>query len=216
MTKKPFSMLIALTALVALSSGCIQTRAYLAEKPRVDQDIPGESATGPVKTRQVLVVEIAEKSKGPVETTEKTTDTKTASTSGQSKVVTEEKSTVVVHESNFTFPKLKAGTIPPAEGTAVPTTSIAPTAPVLAATGETAVSVPENIPSQYTVQKDDTLQKISKKLYGSYGKWTKIYDANKDKIKDPNFLKAGVVLTIPALEPVQPVLTPEPVEGQAK
>lgn len=51
--------------------------------------------------------------------------------------------------------------------------------------------------TEYTVEKDDTLQKISKKVYGSFGKWTKIYDANKDKIKNPNFVKPGVVLTIP-------------------
>ncbi|MBF0504332.1 MAG: LysM peptidoglycan-binding domain-containing protein [Candidatus Omnitrophica bacterium] len=52
----------------------------------------------------------------------------------------------------------------------------------------------------YTVQKDDTLQKISKKLFGSYGKWYKIYEANKDKIKNPNFVKPGTVLTIPAVK----------------
>ena len=50
----------------------------------------------------------------------------------------------------------------------------------------------------YTVQKDDTLQKIAKKVYGSYGKWIKIYEANKEKLKNPNFVKPGTVLTIPA------------------
>ncbi len=50
----------------------------------------------------------------------------------------------------------------------------------------------------YTVQKDDTLQKISKKLFGTYAKWYKIYKANKDKIENPNILKPGTVLTIPA------------------
>ncbi len=52
----------------------------------------------------------------------------------------------------------------------------------------------------YTVQKDDTLQKISKKLFGTYSKWYKIYKANKDKIKNPNLLKPGTVLTIPAVK----------------
>ncbi|MBI3602138.1 MAG: LysM peptidoglycan-binding domain-containing protein [Candidatus Omnitrophica bacterium] len=52
----------------------------------------------------------------------------------------------------------------------------------------------------YTVQKDDTLQKIAKKHYGSYGKWVKIYQANKDKIKDPNLLKPGMVITIPPVK----------------
>lgn len=52
----------------------------------------------------------------------------------------------------------------------------------------------------YTVQKDDTLQKISKKIFGTYGKWYKIYEANKDKISNPNILKPGTVLTIPAIK----------------
>ncbi|MDO8675586.1 MAG: LysM peptidoglycan-binding domain-containing protein [Candidatus Omnitrophota bacterium] len=52
----------------------------------------------------------------------------------------------------------------------------------------------------YTVQKDDTLQKIAKKFYGSYGKWTRVYEANKDKLKNPNFVRPGTVLTIPAGE----------------
>ena len=50
----------------------------------------------------------------------------------------------------------------------------------------------------YIVQKDDTLQKIAKKVYGSYGAWLKIYNANKEKIKNPNLLKPGTVITIPA------------------
>jgi len=49
----------------------------------------------------------------------------------------------------------------------------------------------------YKVMKDDTLQKISKKFYGTYKKWKKIYDANKEKIKDPDRIKPGIVLNIP-------------------
>lgn len=51
--------------------------------------------------------------------------------------------------------------------------------------------------SEYKVEKDDTLQKISKKFYDTYKKWPKIYDANKEKIKDPNHIKPGIVLKIP-------------------
>lgn len=49
----------------------------------------------------------------------------------------------------------------------------------------------------YTIEKDDTLQKISKKFYDSYSKWTRIYDANKDVIPDPNRIKPGIRLRIP-------------------
>ena len=49
---------------------------------------------------------------------------------------------------------------------------------------------------KYTVQKGDTLQKISKKFYGTTKKWTKIYDANKDVLKAPNKVYPGQVLRI--------------------
>ncbi len=52
---------------------------------------------------------------------------------------------------------------------------------------------------EYKVQKDDTLQKISKKFYDSFSKWPKIYDANKDVIDDPDRIKPGIVIQIPAL-----------------
>jgi nucleoid-associated protein YgaU len=49
----------------------------------------------------------------------------------------------------------------------------------------------------YTVQKGDTLQKISEKYYGTTKKWTKIYDANKDILKGPNSIYPGQVINIP-------------------
>ena len=52
-------------------------------------------------------------------------------------------------------------------------------------------------PVQYTVEKDDTLQKISQKFYNSYGKWTRIYEANKPAISDPDRIKPGTILQIP-------------------
>jgi len=51
---------------------------------------------------------------------------------------------------------------------------------------------------KYTVQKNDTLQKISKKFYGTTKKWTKIYDANKDIMKGPNKIYPSQVINIPS------------------
>jgi hypothetical protein len=51
----------------------------------------------------------------------------------------------------------------------------------------------------YTVQKGDCLWNIAKKFYGNGSKYTVIYNANKDKIKNPNLIYHGQVLTIPAL-----------------
>lgn len=51
----------------------------------------------------------------------------------------------------------------------------------------------------YTVQKGDCLWNIAKKFYGNGSKYTVIYNANKDKIKNPNLIYPGQVLTIPAV-----------------
>jgi len=50
---------------------------------------------------------------------------------------------------------------------------------------------------EYTVQKDDTMQKISKKFYDSYSKWPRIYDANKGVIDNPDRIKPGIVIQVP-------------------
>lgn len=50
----------------------------------------------------------------------------------------------------------------------------------------------------YTIQKGDTLWGIAKKYYGNGAKYTKIYEANKDKIKNPSLIYSGQRLTIPS------------------
>lgn len=49
----------------------------------------------------------------------------------------------------------------------------------------------------YVVKKGDTLQKISKEIYGTTKKWKKIYEANKDVLKSPDLIKPGQKLVIP-------------------
>ena len=49
----------------------------------------------------------------------------------------------------------------------------------------------------YTVVKGDTLFKIAHKFYNDGKLWPKIFDANKDKIKDKSKLPIGLVLKIP-------------------
>jgi nucleoid-associated protein YgaU len=51
---------------------------------------------------------------------------------------------------------------------------------------------------KYTVAKNDTLQKISMKFYGTTKRWMKIYEANKDVLRGPDKLYPGQVLNIPA------------------
>ena len=49
----------------------------------------------------------------------------------------------------------------------------------------------------YIVVKGDCLWNIAKKFYGAGLQYTRIYNANKDKIKNPNLIYPGQVLTIP-------------------
>ena len=49
----------------------------------------------------------------------------------------------------------------------------------------------------YTVQPGDSLSKISKHFYGDANMYMKIFDANKDKLSDPDKVKVGTELLIP-------------------
>ena len=50
----------------------------------------------------------------------------------------------------------------------------------------------------YTVKKGDTLSKISKQFYGDGNAYKKIFDANRDQLKDPDKIQPGQVLRIPS------------------
>lgn len=75
------------------------------------------------------------------------------------------------------------------------TATATPTATVEAAPRETATA-PKN--ATYTVKSGDCLWNIAKKQLGDGSKYTEIYNLNKDKIKNPNLIYAGQVLTLPS------------------
>ena len=88
------------------------------------------------------------------------------------------------------------------EPAATETTSAEPTAPAMnivispheaPATPPAAASV-----TNYTVKKGDSLSRIAKKVYGNGRLWPRIYDANRDQLPNPNTLRPGMVLKIPA------------------
>ena len=56
-------------------------------------------------------------------------------------------------------------------------------------------SVPEGT---YTVVKGDSLWRIAQKVYGTGTKWTLIFEANRDVIRDSNVIYVGQTLKIPA------------------
>ncbi len=67
------------------------------------------------------------------------------------------------------------------------------TAPAPTATGNMGASAGRT----YTVVSGDSLSKIAKQQYGDASKWHAIYEANRDKIKNPDLIHPGQVLTIP-------------------
>jgi nucleoid-associated protein YgaU len=49
----------------------------------------------------------------------------------------------------------------------------------------------------YEVKPGDSLSKIAKNEYGNANAWPKIYEANKDILKDPNKIFPGQKLKVP-------------------
>ena len=52
-------------------------------------------------------------------------------------------------------------------------------------------------PQTYTVQKGDSLSKISKQFYGDANEYMRIFYANRDQINDPDLIHPGQKLVIP-------------------
>jgi nucleoid-associated protein YgaU len=50
---------------------------------------------------------------------------------------------------------------------------------------------------RYIVRAGDTLSKISREYYGDPNQYTKIFDANRSTLKDPNSIRPGQELLIP-------------------
>ena len=49
----------------------------------------------------------------------------------------------------------------------------------------------------YKTRKGDTLSEISQKLLGSSRHWKRIFNANRDKLRKPEHLREGMILTVP-------------------
>jgi nucleoid-associated protein YgaU len=57
--------------------------------------------------------------------------------------------------------------------------------------------VQEEPPKTYTITQGDTLYGISQKMFGTPRHYERIYEMNKDRIKDPNTLQVGINLRMP-------------------
>lgn len=52
-------------------------------------------------------------------------------------------------------------------------------------------------PRTYVVTPGDSLSKIAQQVYGNMNDWRRIYDANRDIIKDPDLIYPGQTLRLP-------------------
>jgi LysM repeat protein len=193
----------------------VEVRGYMEDKTRVDQATEGgnagyimgtpkpEDRSQYKKTRRLYVVEFSKEAEETDDAKDGTTDSDARDLSdlpqGTYKdsyrdVADEQASDPGTYDESYTD-EVDAGN----------------GAPVVMGSTEVTVGPPENVIEvqgrreassggsfeEYTVQKDDTLQKISKKFYGSYSKWPRIYEANTSVIEDPNRIKPGIVIHIP-------------------
>jgi NitT/TauT family transport system substrate-binding protein len=69
-----------------------------------------------------------------------------------------------------------------------PSEAAKPIAPRTAETGQT----------EYTVKAGDTLSELADRFYGKAFKWTRIYEANREVIKNPDYIYVGQKITIPS------------------
>ena len=185
---------LAFIVLAVFAAGCgMEAHTYVMTRDRVGYDqignggcVMGKCSPAPApteKTRKIYVLEL----------------TRPVPESEVQKI--ESNAVSAITETTVTPPAATASN-PAASGATVTEGAQQPAAAAPVVEGQPAAPATQaGVPVQtYTVKKDDTLQKIAKKVYGSYGKWYKIYEANKDKIKNPNFVKPGTVLTIPAIK----------------
>lgn len=171
---------VGLVALVGLLlSGCSRIQTKIVEKPRVDQEIQGNR--GYLK--------------------------------GSAPVGIPRRATREMVETNVELPTWaemnpwrKLGKEAPAEVTSAPPPIPAYEPPPSRRwEPETPVAVSGPVAGvAYTVQKGDTLQKISQKFYGTTKNWYKIYKANKDVLKSPDKIRPGQTITIPDAEGSSP------------
>jgi len=182
MKKRPFELICVFILSLSLA-GCL-VRTYKVQKDRVDQDIsgnrgyiqgetPAPEVTQRSSTRETVVIEVEFHS--PIKW------------GGEKKQETKEMKKTIDRDLSGNLGYLEGGPEESAQRISLPDIEVTPLSE-----DEKEVSY-----IQYKVKTGDTLQKISKEFYGSYSKWTKIYNANRDKLKSPDDISPGQILDIP-------------------
>ncbi len=81
--------------------------------------------------------------------------------------------------------------VPPAAEKAKPAPASAKTVPA---------SSPKGGSQEYTIQAGDTFSRLAQRHYGDALKWNRIYEANKQSVKNPNYIYIGQKIVIPGDE----------------
>lgn len=174
--------------LTALTSGCVTARKYVMEKPRVDTTVEGNKGyvmgVPPEETVSADVQQKRERlgDKRKIDVLEVDLSTKSSKSTKINPVcidVTGPSVAPVRAEESVLFSE------PVVEPQEEPVKVVAP--------------VKKSAPgfTSYTVQKNDTLQKISMKFYGTSKKWYALYKENSNVLKGPDRLRPGQVIRIP-------------------
>jgi nucleoid-associated protein YgaU len=78
------------------------------------------------------------------------------------------------------------------------TSAPAPAKPDFSNVQSGAVSTAPAETQTYKVVAGDNLSKIAKRFFGNANRWHEIFEANRDQISNPDLIKVGQVLKIPA------------------
>jgi nucleoid-associated protein YgaU len=62
------------------------------------------------------------------------------------------------------------------------------------------VDAPVTSMKTYTVKPGDTLTKIAREFLGNGDEYMRVFDANRDQLSDPDQIRPGQILKIPAME----------------
>lgn len=108
----------------------------------------------------------------------------------------------VPDQSSLAAPATGAGpdgepAAPPADAAAPPAAAAAPQAPAAPASDAAAPPVPVTV----TVQPGFTLWGIAQDRYGTGVMYVQVFEANRDKIRDPDLIYPGQVFAVPATSP---------------
>ncbi|HLQ18678.1 MAG TPA: LysM peptidoglycan-binding domain-containing protein, partial [Tabrizicola sp.] len=94
-------------------------------------------------------------------------------------------------------PEAATGTAEPTEVAALDPPAVTPEAPEAPAAAQADAPAPAAAPVTVTVQPGFTLWGIAQERYGDGVLYVQVFEANKDKIKDPNLIYPGQVFSVP-------------------